>query len=61
MVQLAHDVSVRAVEMSRVRPCGLGSRLKPRRDCAPFTDPMAVAIREAGRVLTRVAKPLAVP
>jgi hypothetical protein len=61
MVQLAYDVSVRAVEMPRARPCGLGSRLRPRRDCASFTDPMAVAIREAGRIPTRVAKPLAIP
>jgi hypothetical protein len=44
MVQLAHDVNVRAVEMPRARPCGLDSRLRPRRDCAPFTDPVAVAI-----------------
>jgi hypothetical protein len=61
MVQLAHDVNVRAVVMPRARPCGLDSRFRPRRDCAPFTDPVIVAIREAGRVPTRVAKPLAVP
>jgi hypothetical protein len=60
MVQLTHDVNVRVVEMPRARLCGLGSWLRPRRDYAPFTDPVAVAIREAGHVPTHVAKPLVV-
>jgi len=40
---------------------GLGGQLRPRRECAPFADPMAVVVREAGRASTRVAEPLALP